>query len=120
MYLLNQHTEDALDRVFEGFFSSANNGLTRNYKTETNDDNYIVEMALPGYDKKDIKLSTKDNSLTIESSEHDEWKGVPCLELNSTARDVAALFEEIEHWLRDGFKPEGPEEEIDWVSVLHG
>ena len=74
MYLLNQHTEDALDRVFEGFFSSANNGLTRNYKTETNDDNYIVEMALPGYDKKDIKLSTKDNSLTIESSEHDEWK----------------------------------------------
>ena len=74
MYLLNTRTDDALDRVFEGFFNSANTGLTRNYKTETNDDNYIVEMALPGYDKKDIKLSTKDNSLTIESSEHDEWK----------------------------------------------
>ena len=74
MYLLNTRTEDALDRVFEGFFNSANTGLTRNYKTETNDDNYIVEMALPGYEKKDIELSAKDNRLTIESSEHDAWK----------------------------------------------
>ena len=73
-----------------------------------------------GWSEAKIKENEEWELLGGAWSEHDEWKGVPCLELNSTARDVEALFEEIEHWLRDGFKPDGPEEEIDWVSVLHG
>ena len=52
-------------------------------------------------------------------NESHEWGDLPCLELNSTEQSVGALFEEMGCWIRDGFKPKGPEEQIDWVSVLH-
>ncbi|DAC49895.1 MAG: hypothetical protein CL969_00575 [Euryarchaeota archaeon] len=73
-----------------------------------------------GWSEAKIKENEEWELLGGAWNEYDEWKGIPCLELNSTAIGVDALFEDIEHWLRDGFKPEGPEEEIDWVSVLHG
>ncbi len=52
-------------------------------------------------------------------NEYEEWGELPCLELDSTAQNVESLFETIECWIRDGFKPESPEDRIDWVSVLH-
>lgn len=73
-----------------------------------------------GWSESKIKENEEWELLGGPWNENDEWKGVPCLELNSTAQSVGALFEEIEYWIRDGFKPEGPEEQIDWVSVLHG
>ena len=73
-----------------------------------------------GWSKEKIKENEEWELLGGTWNDYDEWKGLPCLELNSTAHSTDALFEGIEQWIRDGFKPEAPEEEIDWVSVLHG
>lgn len=53
-------------------------------------------------------------------SDASEWRNTPVLELDSSANSVEALFTQIYTWVRDGFKPDTPEQRIDWISVLHG
>ncbi|HHM20761.1 MAG TPA: Hsp20/alpha crystallin family protein [Bacteroidetes bacterium] len=55
-----------------GNFSSTNTTLPAVNILETNDD-YIVEMAAPGMNKKDFHIELKDNLLTI-TSEHQDTK----------------------------------------------
>lgn len=38
------------------------------------DDNYLVRVDLPGFDKKDIKISVEDNVLTISAEKNNENK----------------------------------------------
>ena len=71
----------AIDHLFDQFFSDPRPMIKRStdgypltdlYKAE--DDNQIIEMALAGFSKEDIKIEIKDNSITI-SHNAGAWKG---------------------------------------------
>jgi HSP20 family protein len=66
------------DDLFRSFFND-DNFLTRNrddyypaVDIEETDDAYRVHMELPGMDKKDIKISYRDNVLHISGEKHEE------------------------------------------------
>src|SRR5690554_4218806 len=47
-------------------FSDTNTTLP-SVNIKENSDDYIVEMAVPGFDKKDVKIELENNTLTISS-----------------------------------------------------
>lgn len=68
----------AFDEVFENMFSDpffkGNNTYMRTDVKEV-DDNYVLDMELPGFDKEDISIELKNGYLNInanKSSSHDE------------------------------------------------
>ena len=67
--------EELQKRFFEetlaSFFS---NGDIAEFKTDISDqdDHYLLEADLPGFDKKDIHLDISDNILTIDAERHSE------------------------------------------------
>jgi HSP20 family protein len=61
---------NAFDFILDEFFTNPNPRFkTQNYPiTDTytdNDGNQVIEMALAGFDKKDIKISVKQNQIEI-------------------------------------------------------
>jgi HSP20 family protein len=71
--------------LFNDFFSRDlwNWGLENNSSTDTTipainvketKDNYEVELAAPGMDKKDFKIELNGNMLTISSERKNEWE----------------------------------------------
>ena len=59
------------DEPLASFFS---NGDIAEFKTDISDqdDHYLLEADLPGFDKKDIHLDISDNILTIDAERHSE------------------------------------------------
>ena len=48
-----------------------------------------------------------------------ECQNLPCLELNSD-NGIEAMIDAAERWITDGFKPNQPNEAIDWIAEIHG
>jgi HSP20 family protein len=53
---------NALDKVFDNVY---NTNLSRQINIEKNDTGYRLQIAVPGLSKDDIKISLKENVLTI-------------------------------------------------------
>tara|TARA_R100000655_G_scaffold110058_2_gene167263 strand:- start:1220 stop:1630 length:411 start_codon:yes stop_codon:yes gene_type:complete len=68
---------DAITR--DPYFTEMENFLHKpvlNYHSESNDEGYILEIPVPGLSKKDVKVSTNENSLVIKYENADEkWIG---------------------------------------------
>ncbi|MBN1253478.1 MAG: Hsp20/alpha crystallin family protein [Bacteroidales bacterium] len=86
MLIRRNETFPALSRIFGDFFDrefsdwtntnySATNTTLPAVNIKTTEDNFIVEVAVPGMKKEDFKIDLKDNNLTI-SSEKEENKEV--------------------------------------------
>ena len=58
--------DNMFDDMFRNpFFESSNNTRLMKTDIQEKDNNYILDMDLPGYDKSDIKAELKDGYLTI-------------------------------------------------------
>ena len=65
---------DNFERMFsDDFFSTPSNYPAYNI-VKTKDNHYDVEVALAGFNKKDIKVSYADGQLSIESVKNDKTK----------------------------------------------
>ena len=65
---------DNFERMFsDDFFNTASNYPAYNI-VKTKDNHYDVEVALAGFNKKDIKVSYADGQLSIESVKNDKAK----------------------------------------------
>jgi len=51
-----------LDRIFNDSFEKTNNQKTN---IETNDEDYRVQIAVPGLTKENLKITVKESTLTI-------------------------------------------------------
>ena len=63
------------DNMFDDFFKDpffARNNVAKVMKTDIQekDNNYILDMDLPGYDKEDVKAQLKDGYLTITAQKN--------------------------------------------------
>ena len=64
---------DMMDDIFnKSFFTPTSYNREMKTDIKQTDNEYIVEVELPGYDKKDIKLELKNNYLTISAGREDE------------------------------------------------
>jgi len=50
----------------------------------------------------------------------EEWADTPVLELDSSEVSPETSFSALLKWAGNGFKPERPEQGIDWIERLHG
>ena len=50
----------------------------------------------------------------------EEWTDAPVLELDSSEVSPEMSFSALLEWAGNGFKPERPEQSIDWIERLHG
>ena len=50
----------------------------------------------------------------------EEWVDTPVLELDSSEVSPETSFSTLLEWAGNGFKPERPEQSIDWIERLHG
>ena len=73
--------DNMFDDMFrDPFFTNSNTTKLMKTDIQEKDNNYILDMDLPGYDKSDIKAQLKDGYLTItaqknESNEDKDEKG---------------------------------------------
>jgi len=66
---------DNFERMFsDDFFNAPSNYPAYNI-VKKKDNHYDVEVALAGFNKKDIKVSYADGQLSIESVKHDKTNG---------------------------------------------
>ena len=66
---------DNLERMFSDDFFKAPSSYPAYNIVKTKDNHYDVEVALAGFNKKDIKVSYADGQLSIESVKNDKTKG---------------------------------------------
>ena len=63
--------DNMFDDMFRNpFFESSNNTRLMKTDIQEKDNNYILDMDLPGYDKSDIKAELKDGYLTITAQKN--------------------------------------------------
>ena len=79
MMLVPRDTFDLFDDIFtDPFFKRNDNKLMRTDIKE-HDDNYVISVDLPGYDKENIKVDITDGYLTVsaktDSENNEEEKG---------------------------------------------
>ena len=68
MMLIPRDNFDLFDDIFtDPFFKRNDNKLMRTDIKE-HDDNYVISVDLPGYDKENIKISVEDGYLTVQAS----------------------------------------------------
>lgn len=60
------------DNVFDGFFNEATVASKMKVDILDQDDKYVLEAELPGFDKEDIDVSLKEDHLTISVSHEDK------------------------------------------------
>lgn len=72
---------DGVDDIFDGAFrrfvtgiSDVNNHLLKTNAIALGDDKYRLEVALPGYEKEDVKVEVEDNILFVSASSNKEIK----------------------------------------------
>ena len=65
---------DNLERMFSDDFFNASSNYPAYNIVKTKDNHYDVEVALAGFNKKDIKVSYADGQLSIESVKNDKTK----------------------------------------------
>ena len=63
--------DNMFDDMFRNpFFENSNNTRLMKTDIQEKDNNYILDMDLPGYDKSDIKAELKDGYLTITAQKN--------------------------------------------------
>ena len=63
--------DNMFDDMFrDPFFTNSNNTKLMKTDNQENDNNYILDMDLPGYEKEDIKAQLKDGYLTITAQKN--------------------------------------------------
>ena len=63
--------DNMFDDMFrDPFFTSSNTTKLMKTDIQEKDNNYILDMDLPGYDKEDIKAQLKDGYLTISAQKN--------------------------------------------------
>ena len=63
--------DNMFDDMFrDPFFTNSNNTKLMKTDIQEKDNNYILDMDLPGYDKEDIKAQLKDGYLTITAQKN--------------------------------------------------
>lgn len=76
MMIPRKNNFDLFDEVFNdpfferGFVKKENNLMRTDIKEK--DGNYILEIDIPGYDKKDIKIELEDGYLTVSASKEEK------------------------------------------------
>ena len=101
MNKLQKYIEDVLNSGFNFEPNYLDNSFPKYRITQTNTNNFILDVALAGYDKKNIKVKTAGNRLSVsyESSKEEkkeEKKEFPKVTINQIAqRD----FDKV--WLTD-------------------
>ena len=65
---------DNFERMFSDDFFNATSSYPAYNIVKTKDNHYDVEVALAGFNKKDIKVSYADGQLSIESVKNDKTK----------------------------------------------
>ena len=65
---------DNIERMFSDDFFNAPSSYPAYNIVKTKDNHYDVEVALAGFNKKDIKVSYADGQLSIESVKNDKTK----------------------------------------------
>ena len=65
---------DNLERMFSDDFFNASSNYPAYNIVKTKDNHYDVEVALAGFNKKDIKVGYADGQLSIESVKNDKTK----------------------------------------------
>ena len=65
---------DNFERMFSDDFFSTPSSYPAYNIVKTKDNHYDVEVALAGFNKKDIKVSYADGQLSIESVKNDKTK----------------------------------------------
>ena len=67
--------EDVFDRFFDDFFSpfEVMNSRFNSFKVDVseNDNEYLIEADLPGFNKEDLSLTYENNYLTISAKKQD-------------------------------------------------
>lgn len=71
--------EDMVNRMFEDFTGDFDSGLSLSktsampsFNMYRQDNNYVIEVSVPGYDKKDITIELQDDFLTIKGEKKEE------------------------------------------------
>ena len=63
--------DNMFDDMFrDPFFTNSNNTKLMKTDIQEKDNNYILDMDLPGYEKEDIKAQLKDGYLTITAQKN--------------------------------------------------
>ena len=75
MVLANRGYNSLFDNMFDDmfrdpFFTNSNNTKLMKTDIQEKDNNYILDMDLPGYEKEDIKAQLKDGYLTITAQKN--------------------------------------------------
>ena len=89
---------------FFDFDEIINNSLLNGYKeikhtSSKDDNNYYIEMSLPGFTKKDLKINYENNLLSVSSDIEDKWK----FKFNKTFKISQSInAEKIKADLNDG------------------
>jgi len=70
--------QDQFDKMFENFFHDnfVTGGSSFNPLVDMveNDENYLITVELPGMSKDDVKMTIKDNMLTISGSKKNRYE----------------------------------------------
>ena len=77
-------------------------------------------MEARGWSERKVAENAEWELLGGAWNEHEEWVGVPTLELESTDDSSKTLYKSLCAWIGVGFKPTSPERQIDWVERIHG
>jgi HSP20 family protein len=78
--IYNNSLLDIMDNVFSTVYGEPDSLVSTRYphKVTNNDDDYVLEVSLPGFKKKDILMNVENNVLTIEyemnGEENSMWK----------------------------------------------
>lgn len=67
MMLVPRNDFDLFDDIFRDPFFTRNENKMMKTDIRENKDNYVIDVDLPGFDKKDIKIDVTDGYLTINA-----------------------------------------------------
>ena len=86
------------DDVFENMFSDPFfKGTSTHMRTDVKevDDNYVLDMELPGFDKKDISIELKDGYLNITANKSTDGKELIIKEISFVKNVLLVLVQEV-------------------------
>lgn len=72
MMIPRRNDFDLFEEMFHGPFFGTNESKVMKTDIKENDDNYIIDVDLPGYEKDNIKIEIEDGYLTVHASMNEE------------------------------------------------
>lgn len=72
MMIPRRNDFDLFDEMFRDPFFGTNESKVMKTDIKENDDNYVIDVDLPGYEKDNIKIEIEDGYLTVHASMKEE------------------------------------------------